>query len=166
MAGADGPERLRGWGRVPGRCPSALLRPNPQVKSNLPHDTCAEFCSRSQAAAPVPRLWAGSACCAQDAPISPLVLQGVFNSPPCCHARELLILTPQSSLGFYQHLTSGGSLCDPSGDGTETWFGAQVLPLLSEPLGRVSGSVSGGPGGPDARCPPSTPLPLHNRDLG
>lgn len=81
--------------------------------------------------------------------------------PACCHACERVLLTPQSSLGFYQRLTSGGSLCDPSSNGTETWLEAQILPFPPEPLGRVSGSVSGDPGGPDARCPP-----LHGRDLG
>lgn len=161
MAGVDGPARLRGWGLAQGRCPSAFLRPSPRVKSSLLHETCTGFCSHSQRAAPVPLLWAGNAQWAQDAPISPLVLQGVFNSLPCCHACERVLLTPQSSLGFYQHLTSGGSLCDPSSNGIETWLEAQILPFPPEPLGRVSGSVSGDPGGPDARCPP-----LHGRDLG
>ena len=91
----------------------------------------------------------------------PFGLTRSFNSLPCCHARERVLLTPQSSLGFYQRLTSGESLGDPSGDGTETWFEAQILPFPPGPLGRVSGSVSGDPGGPDVRCPP-----LRGRDLG
>lgn len=67
----------------------------------------------------------------------PFGLARSFNSLPCCHARERVLLTPQSSPGFYQRLTSGESLGDPSADGTETWFDAQILPLPPEPLGRV-----------------------------
>ena len=48
----------------------------------------------------------------------PFGLARSFNSLPCCHARERVLLTPQSSPGFYQRLTSGESLGDPSADGT------------------------------------------------